>query len=183
MSRTKTRTRRTTTPKPAPAAAPAVDMRKHLPTRPVPVRAVQPIHPDFLVEAQTAAYHAALLADLPQQRIQDWTPTPGGGAHLTHPNGTRLQHLPGTDIPFAAHTPCANGATHTTPITTRRQYDNALHAAAQCTHLHGRPRTLTLHQAATTAEDTQQLSRDDIDAGLTARHTATDEQPKEHPES
>ncbi|THA22737.1 hypothetical protein E6R18_32850 [Streptomyces sp. A1277] len=163
MSRTKTRT-----PKPAPTPA-------------LPVRRVQPTHPDFLTEAQTAAYHAALLADLPQTRIQDWTPAPGGGAHHTHPNGTRIQHLPGTDIPFTALTPCPNGATHGTPVATRTQYDNAVQAANQCTRLHGQPRTLTLAQAATTAADTQQLNGNDIATGLTHRATDT-EQPKEHPQ-
>ncbi|MFJ2279169.1 hypothetical protein ACIOEZ_34035 [Streptomyces sp. NPDC087866] len=181
MSRTKTRTRRT--PKTAPAPAPAVDMRKHLPLRPIPaaVQPVQPIHPDFLVEAQTAAYHAALLADLPQQRIQDWTPTPGGGAHLTFPSGNRLQHLPGTDIPFTALTPCAQGAVHTTPISTRRELVAAVRASAQCASLHGRPRTLTLAQAAVTAADTQQLDGDDIADGLAGRAADT-ETAKEHPQ-
>lgn len=179
MSRTKTRTRRTPAKPAAATPVPATDMQKHLPHRPVQV--VRPAHPDFLVEAQTTAYHAALLADLPQTRIQDWTPTPGGGAHLNTPTGTRIQHLPGTNIPFTALTPCTQGATHTTPVANRTQYDNAVKAASQCTQLHGRPRTLTLHQAATTAADTQQLSGDDITTGL-AQRTADTEQPKEHPQ-
>lgn len=161
MSRTKTRTPRTT-PKPTP-----------LPTR--TVHAVRPTPPDFLVEAQTAAYHTALLADLPQQRIQDWTPTPGGGAHLQLPTGNRLQHLPGTDVPFTALTPCAQGAVHTTPINTRRELVAAVHAAAECTQFHGRPRTLTLRQAATTAADTQQLD-------VTGLRADNDQTPKEHPQ-
>ncbi|MFD7868006.1 hypothetical protein [Streptomyces sp. NPDC059783] len=165
MSRTKTRTRRTT--KPAPTPTPALPVR--------------PTHPDFLVEAQTAAYHAALLADLPQHRIQDWTPTPGGGAHLNHPAGIVLQHLPGTDIPFTALTPCTNGAVHTTPINTRTQYDNAVRTATQCTNLHGQPRTLTLAQAAATTADTQALNGADITAGLAHRATDT-ETAKEHPQ-
>lgn len=174
MSRTKTRTRRT--PKTAPAPAPAVDMRKHLPLRPIPaVQPVKPTPPDFLTEAQTAAYHAALLANLPQQRIQDWTPTLGGGAHHNLPTGTRLQHLPGTDIPFMALIPCQGNATHAVPVSTRRQYDTAVQAAAACTNLHGRPRTLTLHQAATTAADTQQLD-------VTGLRADNDQTPKEHPQ-
>ncbi|MEV6165765.1 hypothetical protein AB0L71_28400 [Streptomyces sp. NPDC052052] len=161
-SSTKTRTRtapKLATTKPTPAVLP-----------------VRPARPDFLAEAQTAAYHAALLANLPQRRIQDWAPTPGGGAHLLLSSGTRLQHLPGTDIPFTVLTPCAQGATHTTPISTRAHLDHAAQAAAHCTDLHGRPRTLTLHQAATTNADTQTLDTTAL------RNKAADDQPKEHPE-
>lgn len=85
------------------------------------------------------------------------------------------KHLPGTDIPFTALTPCAQGATHTTPITTRRELVAAVHAAAACTQLHGRPRTLTLAQAATTTADTQALD-------VTGLRADNDQTPKEHPQ-
>ncbi|MEU5660148.1 hypothetical protein ABZ802_31695, partial [Streptomyces sp. NPDC047737] len=87
-------------------------------------------------------------------------------------------HTVGTQT-FTAYTPCPQGAHHQADITNGHQLENAAAAAALCTDTHGQTRILTLAQATATAEDTQQLSRDDIDAGL----TATDEQPKEHPQS
>ncbi|MEU6572206.1 hypothetical protein, partial [Streptomyces parvulus] len=109
-------------------------------------------------------------------------PLPDGTHQIRFPSGARITHTAGTPV-FTAHTPCPQGAHHTTDITTGHQLQQAEQAAALCTDPHGQTRILTLHQAAATTEDTQQLSRDDIDAGLTNRHTATTEKPKEHPES
>lgn len=158
MSRTKTRRR--TTPKPT------------LPARPHPT-------PEFITQQQIHTAYAARLAGLPTTPITAWTPHPDGTHTAALPNGPRLTHTPGTPV-FTAHIPCPQGAHHTIGITTRQQLDNALRTVASCTTPHGTTRILTLHQAATTALDTQQLSHDDITTGLTNRTTA--EQPKEHPQ-
>lgn len=167
MSRTKTRTRKTPAPKPSPRAALPVRETAHA--------------PEFITEGQIRAHYEARLADLPHTPITAWTPLPDNTVQIRFPTGARITHTPGTPD-FTTHTPCPQGAHHQTTITTGRELHQAEHAAALCTDPHGQTRILTLHQAAATAEDTQQLSRDDIDAGLTTRHTATDEQPKEHPQ-
>ncbi|MFG2540609.1 hypothetical protein ACGFU4_35765 [Streptomyces sp. NPDC048511] len=164
MTRTKQKRRTSTTTKPAPRAA-------------LPVREAAPA-PDFITEGQIRAHYQARLAGLPSPRITAWTPLPDGTHTIRFPSGAHITHTPGTRV-FTAHTPCPQGAHHTATVTTGRELQQAETAATLCTDPHGQPRILTLHQAAATAEDTQQLSRDDIDAGL----TATDEQPKEHPES
>lgn len=69
---------------------------------------------------------------------------------------------------------------HHDHITTGHDLHAAATTAAHCTQLHGRPRTLTLAQAATTTPDTQALTRNDIATGLANR--AADEKPKEHPQ-
>ncbi|WP_329047031.1 hypothetical protein [Streptomyces sp. NBC_01422] len=168
MTRTKQKRRTSTATKPAPRAA-------VLPVRPAPV-------PDFITEGQIRAHYEARLAGLPSPRITAWTPLPDGTHTIRFPSGAHITHTPGTRA-FTAHTPCPQGAHHQATVTTGRELQHAETTAALCTDPHGQPRILTLAQAAVTAEDTQQLSRDDIDAGLTTRHTATDEQPKEHPES
>ncbi|MFF2731850.1 hypothetical protein ACFVS9_28565, partial [Streptomyces sp. NPDC058008] len=104
-------------------------------------------------------------------------PLPNGTAQIRFPSGARLTHTAGTQV-FTAHTPCPQGAHHTATVTNGRELEQAEAAAALCTDPHGQARILTLHQAAATAEDTQQLSRDDIDASL----TATTEPMKEHPQ-
>ena len=167
MSRsTKTRNRKTT-PKPARAA--------------LPVREA-PTAPDFITDDQIHAHYEAQLAGLPHTPITAWTPLPDGTVQIRFPSGARITHTVGTPA-FTAHTPCPQGAHHQADITTGHQLKNAERTAAACTNPHGQARILTLAAAAATTKDTQQLSRDDIDAGLTNRHTATDEQPKEHPES
>jgi hypothetical protein len=158
------------------------------PTLP-PVRAVLPVRPhtddtpptqcpEFITEAQIKAAYAARLADLPLIPITAWTPLPNGSVRALFPTGASLTHTPDG---FDALTPCPQGATHHHRVTNGTELRHAAAATAHCTHPHGQPRTLTLAQAATTAADTQQLARDDIEAGLAAR-AADDEKPKEHPQ-
>ncbi|MEU0837148.1 hypothetical protein [Streptomyces sp. NPDC005969] len=151
------------------------------------VRAVLPVrphtdtpptnYPEFITKAQITAAYAARLADLPLIPITAWKPSAAGSVTAHFPTGASLTHTPNG---FTAITPCPNGARHIDHITNGHDLDAAAAAAAHCTHPHGRPRTLTLHQAATTTADTQPLNRHDIDTGL-ANRTADEEEPKEHP--
>ncbi|WP_399554205.1 hypothetical protein OG582_40485 (plasmid) [Streptomyces anulatus] len=161
-------TRRTHTKKRTPAVKPNA-VRAVLPVRPV-------TSPEFITEQQMTAAYTARLAELPLIPITAWDPQPNGTVRAHLAGGISLTH--GT-AGFTAHTPCPNGAHHHTPVANGQDLRNAIATSANCTDLHGQARTLTLHQAAATAEDTQQWSRADIDATL----TATDEQPKEHPTS
>ncbi|MFB7313036.1 hypothetical protein [Streptomyces sp. NPDC056192] len=156
-----------------------------------PVRAVLPVrphtddtpptqYPEFITDAQIKAAYAARLADLPLIPITAWTPLPNGNVRALFPTGASLTHTP-NQAGFDALTPCPQGATHHHHITTGQELRHAAAATAHCTHPHGRPRTLTLAQSVATAADTQQLARDDIEAGLAAR-TADTETPKEHPQ-
>ncbi|WP_031186365.1 hypothetical protein [Streptomyces sp. NRRL S-1896] len=150
-------------------------------TKPAVLRPVLPVRPanpgpEFISEQQMTAAYAARLHGLPLIPITAWLPQPNGAVRAHLPGGTSLTHQPAG---FTAHTPCPNGAHHHTPVTNGQDLRNATITAAHCTDLHGQPRTLTLHQAAATAEDTQQLSRDDIDAGLTADHDHAHPHPAE----
>ncbi|WP_331729026.1 hypothetical protein OG693_39230 (plasmid) [Streptomyces sp. NBC_01259] len=160
-------TRTTTNPTP-------VTARDALPVRPHP-------GPEFITQQQITAAYAARLAGLPLIPITAWTPQPDGTVRAQFPAGATLTH--GREGGgFDALTPCTQGAHHHNRITTGLDLHNAAATAAQCTHLHGRPRTLTLAQAATTTADTQQLTGDDITTGL-ANRAADTEQPKEHPQT
>ncbi|MEV8101020.1 hypothetical protein [Streptomyces sp. NPDC088135] len=148
-----------------------------------PTRAALPVRPhtspEFITEHQIRAAYAARLAELPLIPITAWTPQPDGTVRAHFPSGTTLTHTPNTPG-FDALTPCPNGATHHHHIANGHELRHAAAAAAHCTQLHGRPRTLTLAQAATTTADTQALTRNDIATGLANR--AADETPKEHPQ-
>ncbi|MGW1409435.1 hypothetical protein [Streptomyces sp. NPDC002403] len=150
-----------------------------------PTRAVLPVRPhtdaEFITEAQIAAAYTARLAELSLIPITAWTPQPDGSVRAVFPSGASLTHTTGTPG-FDALTPCPQGAVHHNHITTGTQLREAAAAAAHCTQLHGRTRTLTLAQAATTTADTQALTRNDIDTGLAARN-ADNEKPKGHPQS
>ncbi|MFC8339344.1 hypothetical protein ACFUJX_20350 [Streptomyces rubiginosohelvolus] len=155
--------------------------KKRPATKPTVLRPVLPVRtpttgPEFITEQQMNAAYAARLHGLPLIPITAWTPQPNGAVRAHLPAGVSLTHQPAG---FTAHTPCPNGAHHHTAITNGHDLRNATAAAAHCTNLHGQPRTLTLAQAAATAEDTQQLSRDDIDAGLTADHDHAQPHPAE----
>ncbi|MFJ1900453.1 hypothetical protein [Streptomyces sp. NPDC088115] len=167
--------RKTTTKKhPTPVATtPTVTARPALPVRPHP-------EPEFITQQQIAAAYAARLANLPLMPITAWTPQPDGTVRATFPGGATLTHTAGAG--FDALTACTQGATHHNHITTGTQLREAAAAAAQCTHLHGRPRTLTLAQAATTTAETQALDGNTITAGLAAR-TADTESAKESPQT
>ncbi|MER6602559.1 hypothetical protein [Streptomyces parvus] len=128
---------------------------------------VRPLHPDFITQNQINAAYAARLAGLPTTPIRAWTPNPDGTVHLAFPSGNRIHHTPAG---FTAITPCATGYTHQTPIADRDQLNTAVHTAAQCTSLHGRPRVLTVAQAAATAEDTQTLDVTDLRADHDQAH-------------
>ncbi|MFF1916179.1 hypothetical protein ACFVYE_32250 [Streptomyces sp. NPDC058239] len=149
------------------------------------VRAVLPVRPhtdpEFITEAQITAAYQARLADLPLIPITAWTPQPDGSVRAHFPSGATLTHTPDT-TGFDALTPCPQGAIHHHHITTGQELRHAAAATAHCTQLHGRPRTLTLAQAAATTADTQALTRDAIDTGL-ANRTADNEKPKGHPQS
>ncbi|MFJ4887737.1 hypothetical protein [Streptomyces sp. NPDC088731] len=148
-----------------------------------PTRAVLPVRPrtdpEFITEHQIRAAYAARLANLPLIPITAWQPQPDGSVRAHFPSGATLTHAPNA-TGFDALTPCPQGAMHHDHITTGHDLHAAATAAAHCTQLHGRPRTLTLAQAATTTADTQALTRNDIDTGLANR--AADETPKEHPQ-
>lgn len=169
MSRTKNRRRPTTPTTPKPSAPPT------LPTRPA-----QPLdRPEFITEQQMAAAYAARLAELPLIPITAWQPHPAGPrAHF--PGGATLTHTP---TGFTASTPCPQGARHHDHITTGTQLRAAANAATHCTNIHGRPRLLTLAQAANANDETQTLTRADINAGLAHRAAADNDQMKEHPAS
>ncbi|WP_405682801.1 hypothetical protein [Streptomyces sp. NBC_01238] len=170
---TKPRPTRPVAKKPSsPAVHAVLPVRPHTDTPPTQ-------YPEFISEGQIAAAYAARLADLPLIPITAWQPSPDGGVRAHFPTGASLTHTP---TGFDALTPCPTGAMHHHRITTGAQLRQAAAAAAHCTQLHGRPRTLTLHQAATTTADTQALTRDDIDTGLTQRAADT-EKPKGHPQS
>ncbi|MFJ1827407.1 hypothetical protein [Streptomyces sp. NPDC088178] len=150
-----------------------------------PTRAVLPVRPhtgpEFITEHQIRAAYAARLANLPLMPITAWTPQPDGSVRAHFPTGASLTHTP---TGFHALTPCPNGATHHHHITNGQELRHAAAAAAHCTQLHGRPRTLTLAQAAATTADTQALTRNDIDTGLANRAASVEtEKPKEHPAS
>ncbi|MFJ9988618.1 hypothetical protein ACIQUD_32175 [Streptomyces globisporus] len=127
-------------------------------TKPAVLRPVLPVRPatgpEFITEQQMAAAYAARLAGLPLIPITAWAPQPNGAVRARLAGGISLTHGPAG---FTAHTPCPNGAHHHTPVANSQGLRNATAAAAHCTDLHGQPRTLTLHQAAVTAEDTQTL--------------------------
>ncbi|WP_331731868.1 hypothetical protein OG298_45315 (plasmid) [Streptomyces sp. NBC_01005] len=148
-----------------------------------PTRAVLPVRPhtgpEFITEAQIAAAYAARLAELPLIPITAWMPQPDGSVRAHFPSGATLTRTPDT-TGFDALTPCPQGAVHHNHITTRAQLREAAAAAAHCSNLHGRPRTLTLAQGVATTADTQALTRNDIATGLANR--AADEKPKEHPQ-
>ncbi|WP_329203838.1 hypothetical protein [Streptomyces sp. NBC_01435] len=154
-------------------------------TAAAPARAVLPVRPhpgpEFITEHQITAAYQARLANLPLIHITAWSPQPDGSVRATFPSGATLTHTPDSRG-FDALTPCAQGAVHHNRVTTGHDLRQAAAAADQCTHLHGRARTLTLAQGAATAADTQQLSSDDITTGL-AQRAADTEQPKEHPQS
>lgn len=172
------------TARPAPkkrTAAQLPPVRAVLPVRPHNTDTPPTQYPEFISEAQITAAYAARLADLPLIPITAWTPQPDGSVRAHFPTGASLTHTTG-QAGFDALTPCPNGATHHHHITNGTELRHAAAATAHCTQLHGRPRTLTLAQAATTTADTQQLARDDIDTGLAQRTAAADETPKEHPE-
>ncbi|MEE1812659.1 hypothetical protein [Streptomyces sp. BE133] len=150
-----------------------------------PTRAVLPVRPhtdpEFITEHQIRAAYAARLAGLPLIPITAWTPRPDGSVRAHFPTGATLTHTPDA-TGFDALTPCPQGAVHHDRITTGAQLHAAAAAAAHCAQLHGRPRTLTLAQAATTTADTQALTRNDIDTGLANRPASVEtETPKEHP--
>ncbi|MEU9947035.1 hypothetical protein [Streptomyces sp. NPDC047939] len=156
------------------AATPTAPARAALPVRPHP-------GPEFITEHQITAAYAARLAGLPLIPITAWQPQPDGTVRATFPGGATLTHAP-NHTGFDALTPCTQGAVHHNHVTTGAQLRQAAAAADQCTHLHGRTRTLTLAQAANTTADTQQLSSDDITTGL-ANRAADAETPKEHPQT
>lgn len=160
--------RKTHTKKRPAATKPAV-LCPVLPVRPATTG------PEFISEQQMNAAYAARLHGLPLIPITAWAPLPGGTVRAHLAGGLSLTHGPSG---FTAHIPCPNGAHHQAALTNRHQLRDATAAAAHCTDLHGQPRTLTLHQAATT-EDTQQLSRNDIDAGLAADHVSAHPHPAE----
>lgn len=186
-------TRKTSTeqrPRPAAKKRPTRAARPAAKKPPLPpVRAVLPVRPhtdtpptqyaEFISEAQIKAAYAARLADLPLIPITAWTPLPDGSVRALFPSGASLTRVP-DQAGFDALTPCPQGATHHHHITNGTELRHAAAATAHCTQLHGRPRTLTLAQSVATAADTQQLARDDIEAGL-ANRTADTETPKEHP--
>ncbi|MFF8422883.1 hypothetical protein [Streptomyces sp. NPDC015680] len=149
-----------------------------------PARAVLPVRPhtgpEFITEHQIRAAYAARLAELPLIPITAWQPQPDGTVRAHFPTGASLTHTP---TGFHALTPCPQGAVHHDHITTSHDLHAAATAAAHCTQLHGRPRTLTLAQAATTTADTQALTCSDIDTGLANRAASVEtEKPKEHPQ-
>ncbi|MFF2411810.1 hypothetical protein [Streptomyces sp. NPDC058092] len=163
-------------------------VRAVLPVRPSVRPSVRPhtdtpptLYSEFISEDQIAAAYQARLADLPLIPITAWKPGAIGSVTALFPSGATLTHTAGTPG-FDALTPCPQGATHHNHITNGAQLREAAAAAAHCTQLHGRPRTLTLAQAATTTADTQALTRNDIDTGLTNRAADT-EKPKGHPQS
>lgn len=149
-------------------ATPAAATREALPVRPHP-------GPEFITEHQMAAAYAARLAGLPLIPITAWQPQPDGNVRAQFPSGATLTRSPDA-TGFDALTPCTQGAAHHDHITTGQGLREAAAAADHCTHLHGRPRTLTLHQAATTAEDTQTLD-------VTGLRADNDQTPKEHPQT
>lgn len=173
----KTSTRQRPSSAPKKAQLPAV--RAVLPVRP---RTDTPPtnYPEFITEAQITAAYTARLADLPLIPITAWKPGPDGSVRAHFPSGATLTHTPDA-TGFDALTPCPQGAVHHHHITTGQELRHAAAATAHCTHPHGRPRTLTLAQAATTTADTQALTRNDINTGL-AQRSADTEKPKEHPE-
>ncbi|MEU8101690.1 hypothetical protein [Streptomyces rubiginosohelvolus] len=145
--------RRTHTKKHPTATKPAA--RAVLPVRPATTG------PEFITEQQITAAYEARLAGLPLTPITTWAPQPNGTVRTHLPGGVSITHGPAG---FTAHTPCPNGAHHHTPVTNGQDFCNAVETAARCTDLHGQPRTLTLHQAAATAEDTQTLDVTDLRA-------------------
>lgn len=181
MSRTKTRTRKPATKKPATTPKPAAHT-------PLPARPHTTETPTHVTDAQANAASATLYAG--SLRIHaphtTWTGHPDNTATTTLDDDTRLLYTRTPHGPSieAAH-PCTHGIWHTALITDGHELPPFAQAADDCTAHAPVPlteRALTLgtglHRATTSAEDTQQLSRDDIDASL----TATTEQPKEHPQ-
>ncbi|MFD7855219.1 hypothetical protein ACFV6B_13165 [Streptomyces microflavus] len=150
--------------------------KRPTPVKPATLRAVLPVRPttgpEFISEQQMAAAYAARLHGLPLIPITAWTPQPNSTVRAHLAGGLSLTHGPAG---FTAHTPCPNGAHHHTPIANGQDLRNAITAAARCTSLHGQARTLTLHQAAVTAEDTQTL---DV-AALRADHDHAQPHPTE----
>lgn len=153
---------RKTHTKKRPAATKSTALRPVLPAR------TPTAGPEFITEQQMNAAYAARLHGLPLIPITAWTPQPNGAVRAHLPGGTSLTH--GGPAGFTAHTPCSNGAHHHTPVTNSQDLRNATAAAAHCTDLHGQPRTLTLHQAAATAEDTQTLDVTDLRADHDQAH-------------
>ncbi|MFE1515819.1 hypothetical protein ACFW9I_03120 [[Kitasatospora] papulosa] len=181
MSRsTKTRNRKAPQPKkdatPKPVAAAPLPVRPHTTTQ------------ARVTDAEANAASATLYAG--SLRIHaphtTWTGHDNNTADTLLHDDTRLLY---TRTPHGASIEaarlCTHGIWHTAHITDGRELPPFAEAADECT-LHTpvplTERALTLgtglHRATAAADDTQQLSRDDIDAGL----TATTEPMKEHPQ-
>ncbi|MGW1468502.1 hypothetical protein ACWCPT_29670 [Streptomyces sp. NPDC002308] len=180
MSRTKARPRTTpkkpttTTVDPAPVT--------HLPYR-------QPTVTDAQANAASATLYAGSI------RIHaphtTWTGHNTNTATTDLDTGTRLLYTrnPGHALGRieAAHE-CPHGIWHTQPIADGRELPAFTQAATECTAHNPRAQRAQalgtgIHRATTSAHDTQTLTRDDIDAGLTARAAADTDQMKEHPQS
>lgn len=170
MSRTKTRTRpkKPTQPKTTTTAAP-------LPTRP-------PVTDADANAASATLYAGSLRIHAP---YPTWTGQPNDSAHTVLDDDTRLHYTRNPSSIEAAHL-CTHGIWHTALITDGHELPPFAQNADDCTlhtpiPLPERALTLgtSLHRATAAADETQQLSRDDIDAGL----TATTEDPKEHSQS
>lgn len=169
MSRTKTRNRpkMPTQPKTTVAA-----------TAPLPVR---PHVTDAEANAASATLYAGSLRI--HAPYPTWTGQPDNTAH-TVLDDTRLLYTRNPSSIEAARL-CTHGIWHTALITDGHELPPFAQAADDCT-LHT-PAPLTeralalgtgLHRALAATDETQQLSRDDIDAGL----HATTEPMKEHPQ-
>ncbi|MFF4338151.1 hypothetical protein [[Kitasatospora] papulosa] len=190
MSRsTKTRNRKAPQPKktatPKPVAAAPLPVRPHT----TQTTTAQPRVTDAQANAASATLYAGSI------RIHaphtTWTGHDNNTADTLLHDDTRLLY---TRAPHGASIEaarlCTHGIWHTAHITDGRELPPFTEAADECT-LHTpvplTERALTLgtglHRATAAADDTQQLSRDDIDAGLTTLLTATDEPMKEHPAS
>jgi hypothetical protein len=173
---TRTQPTQTDTTPTAPADKPTA-----LPIRPTPTPASR--WPEFITHAMITAHYQARLHNLPTRSIRDWRHLPNGGAVLPFPSGARLDHTPTADAPFHANTPCHSGGTHRDPVHGPHDLTAAEARANTCTTRHA-PKTAhlgaRLQIARKAAADTQPLTRDDIDAGLTTR--ADNDQPKEHPQ-
>jgi hypothetical protein len=184
----KTAARKTPTAKPASKPQRTVVDLRH----PLPVRRRVFVGP--MGAHEQAAIRAALasaVAYLPVP-VRAWN---GPTAHLG--DGTVLAHTPHhatTDQTpqFIAHIPCRHGATHQHLIHSARDLAAARTATNHCDGRHGtaqpKPSAVLqlregIQRATASAADTQPLSRDDIDAGLTNRAAAAHtDQPKENPQ-
>lgn len=173
-------TRSTKSRKPAakkPATTPKSAAHPPLPGRP-------PITDAEANAASATLYAGSLRIHAP---YTTWTGQPDNTANTvldddTHLLYTRTPH--GSSIEAAAL--CAHGIWHTALITDGHELPPLAQAAGECTLHTPTPlteRALTLgtglHRANAAAEDTQQLSRADIDATLRADHDQAQPHPTE----